>query len=89
MFNKSGDSIAAIAEDHEAYRVIGRNAYMQQLFDDREAYRRERDDCRKRGDSTMAHSLNARIANCTRKMNLLMMQWLDERIHECGLAQKK
>jgi len=62
--------------------------YMQQLHADREAYRAEREDCRRRGDMTMARSLNAKIANCTRRMNVLMFASLDESIRQQGSAKK-
>ena len=74
------DSIAAIEKDHANYRHTSRNEAMQQLFNDREAYRAERSDARQRGYSTMAHSLNAKIANCSRKMNILLAIALDEAI---------
>jgi hypothetical protein len=57
-----------------------RNEAMKQLFKDREAYKSERSDARQRGDSSMAHSLNGKIANCTRKLNILLMISLDEAI---------
>jgi len=82
------DSISSIKKDHEEYRGITRPDYMQQLFSDREAYRVERDDCRKRGDMTMARSLNAKIGNCTAKMNKLMQQNLDALIPQNRLAKK-
>jgi hypothetical protein len=74
------DSIAAIEKDHAEYRRTSRNAAMQHLFSDREAYRAEREEARKRGDVTMARSLNAKIANCTRKMNILLLIGIDETI---------
>jgi hypothetical protein len=63
--------------------------YMQQLYRDREAYRAEREDARKRGDSTAAHSLNAHIANCTRKMNELMQEHLNQQAHYYHEEAKK
>jgi len=55
---------------------------MMQLFADREAYRAEREDARKRGDMTTARSLNAHIGNCTRKMNQLIFASIDASISQ-------
>jgi hypothetical protein len=62
--------------------------YMMQLHEDREAYRAERKAARERGDWVTARSLNARIANCTRRMNVLIFASLDETIRERKAANK-
>jgi len=81
------DSIQAIEEDHREYRRPTKT-YMMQLHEDREAYRAERQLARQRGDMVTARSLNARIGNCTAKMNKLIQNSLDESIRQGKIAKK-
>jgi hypothetical protein len=72
------DTLAAVAADHENYRKGSRREAMSQLFADRERMRDLRDLARKLNNKDAARSLNAHIANYTRKMNLLMQADLDD-----------